>query len=192
MRRKVAWILNIIFAAAYLFLFIVYYLNENVINYFITQFYIRIHLILGFYFSIWNHEIIHLEKCWNNGKTVNNQSVTMSFCINKTKFFWIIIWNDQWRANWWSEKYILKNFVLGIKLLNQFVYLGIRLIKSEKVENVMKSVDRGDFVQEIQYAYENDYQLIGYGASISSPNALRKKILWKTFELRASLASSIF
>merc|ERR1712141_466243 len=35
----------------------------------------------------------------------------------------------------------------------------------------MKSVDRGDFVQEIQYAYENDSQLIGYGASISSPNA---------------------
>ena len=59
--------------------------------------------------------------------------------------------------------------------MNQFVYLGIRLIKSEKVENVMKSVDRGDFVQEIQYAYENDYQLIGYGASISSPNAVRKK-----------------
>ena len=124
MRRKVAWILNIIFAAAYLFLFIVYYLNENVINYFIPQFYIRIHLILGFYFSIWNHKMeIPFEKCWNNGKTVNNQSVTMSFCINKTKFFWIIIWNDQWRPNWWSEKYILKNFVLGIKLLNQFVYL---------------------------------------------------------------------
>ena len=39
----------------------------------------------------------------------------------------------------------------------------------------MKSVDRGDFVQEIQYAYENDYQLIGYGASISSPTAVRKK-----------------
>ena len=178
MRRKVAWILNIIFAAAYLFLFIVYYLNENIINYFIAQFYIRIHLILGFYISIWNHKIIHFEKCWNNGKTVNNQSVTMSFCINKTKFFWIIIWNDQWRANWWSEKYILKNFVLGIKLLNQFVYLGIRLIKSEKVENVMKSVDRGDFVQEIQYAYENDYQLIGYGASISSPNAVRKNLIF--------------
>ena len=72
-------------------------------------------------------------------------------------------------------KVYFKNFVLGIKLLNQFVYLGIRLIKSEKVENVMNSVDRGDFVQEIQYAYENDYQLIGYGASISSPNAVRKK-----------------
>ena len=42
----------------------------------------------------------------------------------------------------------------------------------------MKSVDRGDFVQEIQYAYENDYQLIGYGASISSPNAVRKNLIF--------------
>ena len=73
----------------------------------------------------------------------------------------------------WKVYY--QKFCFRHKIINQFVYLGIRLIKSEKVENVMKSVDRGDFVQEIQYAYENDYQLIGYGASISSPNAVRKK-----------------
>ena len=64
-----------------------------------------------------------------------------------------------------------------IKLFNEdtILYLEIRLIKSDRVENVMKSVDRSDYVQDIQYAYENDSQLIGYGASISSPNAVSKK-----------------
>ena len=61
------------------------------------------------------------------------------------------------------------------------IYLGIRLIKSDKVENVMKSVDRGDYVQDIQYAYENDFQLIGYGSSISSPNAVSKKKITYTY-----------
>ena len=43
----------------------------------------------------------------------------------------------------------------------------------------MKSVDRSDYVQDIQYAYENDAQIIGYGASISSPNAVsKKKPIW--------------
>lgn len=42
------------------------------------------------------------------------------------------------------------------------------IVKSDKVERVMKSVDRGDFAKG--HAYEDSPQLIGYGVTISAPH----------------------
>ena len=53
-----------------------------------------------------------------------------------------------------------------------YIYFSANgIVKSDKVERVMKSVDRGDFAKG--HAYEDSPQLIGYGVTISAPHMVK-------------------
>ena len=49
--------------------------------------------------------------------------------------------------------------------------LGNGVINNDKVEQVMKSIDRGDFCKTL--AYYDSPQGIGYGVTISAPHMVK-------------------
>ncbi len=54
--------------------------------------------------------------------------------------------------------------------ISKFLTIGNRIIKSDKVERVMKMVDRADFSRAKSIPYSDSPQGIGYGVTISAPH----------------------
>lgn len=79
-----------------------------------------------------------------------------------------------------SISFFLKFYHL-LSLFFIYVFVANNIIKSDKVEQIMKAVDRGNYVSTSPYL--DQPQGIGYGVTISAPHMVLHKIKY-LYELK--------
>ena len=86
---------------------------------------------------------------------------------------------EQQMKNSFQSFEVIFNFSTFYCNINKNDFSANCVIESDKVEQVMKSVDRGDFCKSKSNPFSDAPQGIGHSVTISAPHMVRQKLSFK-------------